>query len=1300
MRWRLLIHDGRPERTRNGTALAGSFAVREAGAMTQAAQANTAALDRYVPRIATNWDDDAPGRRWQELDATLCFVDISGFTSLSEKLARRGRIGAEELTAVLNHVFGSMLELAYQQGGSLLKFGGDALLLLFTGHDHASRAASTAVEMRTALKAAAEYKTSAGRLRLRMSVGIYSGPVHLFRVGESHRELVVAGIGGTTTTVMEKTADPGEIVVSEGTRLRLPEDAVGRRKGPGWLLRWRKAHCLAPGPVMRETRDSASLEQWIPRGLRDYLSAGEIEPEHRIATVGFVRYCGVDHAMETDGPDTVGEAIAKTMAVIQEAADAEGVTFLGTDINEDGGKAILVAGAPATLEEDESRMLRTVRRVVDAGTALDVHVGVHQGHVFTGEVGTQFRATYTVMGDTVNLSARLMAAAHAGTIYATANVLDQAGTLYSTEALPPLHLKGKEEPVKAYAVGAELGERTADERDDLPFVGRSEDLARLTAHIEAALHGVGSVVTVIGEAGRGKSRLVREAVKQSGDARVVTIRAEPYGSATPYRALRDPLRSVLGIERASSSEMAAALEVRLTKVAPDLLPMLPLIASVAHIDVPDTREVFEIEPRFRLDRLTRVVVSLMERLLDEAMVLVIEDAHWMDAASAHLLFHVLATAAERPWGIIVTRRVAEGGLVPEDSAVIEVNELSQDEAEQLVLEATLATPLHPHEVQAIVERTDGNPLFIGEVLRLVRESGSVDELPDSLGSLVSTSIDALPPLTRRILRYASVLGRSFRVSTVTEILSEDDLELDAATRDVLRGFLEPSGEGRLSFRTAMVRDVAYDGLSFRRREDLHRRAARAIEKTTGGAPEDAADQLAMHYSLGNDHENTWHYGRIAADRATRAFANAEAAIQLQRVLAAERRLSGVRASEVAGIWTQLGDVREQAGQFDHALDAYRKASRLIADDPVAKAEVLLKRAWVRERAGDYPMALRESTRARNLVAAAAPDTAHSIDARATAFQATVRQRQGRVTDALHLATTATALAERSGEQAALARAFSVTAWAHLVSDDQDALDLCQESLNLYRAIGDLVGQNKMNNNLGVLAYFDDRWDDAVAYYGRSRDGAERVGNLVDAAFAEANIGEVLLNQRRIDEAEAHLTAAARVFRATGDVSMAIFAELQLGRVFMARGDLNGAEQSLHAVVDESREQGFAENAAEAAFYLADCTIRKGEYEDALAELDRAISDAGEQAAMFELIHIRFRGAALAGADRVDDALELLQHGLDIAREKGQRYEEALILRVTARSLADADPTRSLVCAEQSNQILETFGVQVSDLVPT
>ena len=1188
-----------------------------------------------------------------------------------------------------------MLEIAYLQGGSLLKFGGDALLLMFTGYDHATRAASAAVEMRTALRTSTQSPTTAGRVQLRMSVGIHSGPIHIFRVGSLHKELVIAGVGGTTTTAMEKVADPGEILVSGGTRGRLPKDATGKSKGAGWLLRWRKAHCIAPGPVSRDARDPEILRSWVPIELRDYLGAGDTEPEHRIASVGFVRFCGVDQRLADEGADWVAEAIDETMTLIQKAAADEEVTFLGTDINEDGGKAILVAGAPIARDGAEGRLLRAVRSMANAAAPLDLHFGVNRGHVFTGEVGTEFRATYTVMGDTVNVAARLMAAAPARSVYATPGLLDQSGTLFSATALPPLQVKGKADPVVAYSVGEELGNRSLDAREELPFVGRAAEIADLRATIGRAIGGSGDVVKVIGDAGTGKSRLVRQALLEFPDLPRITIRAEPYGSATPFRPWRDPLRGILGIERGANDEMAAALEQRVGEAAPDLMPLLPLVADVAHIEIPDTPEVSEIEPKFRQDRLVATIGLLLDRLIPHPAAIEIEDAQWMDEASAHLLSHLAQTINERSWALVVTRRGDTGGFLPDEGRAITIGNLSPDETEQLVKAATPATPLHPKDVAAICARTGGNPLFIEELLRIVTETGSAEELPDSIGTLLSTSIDALPFLARRVLRYSSVLGRSFRASTARAILADDMLRLDAATRDVLRDFIEDAGPGLLRFRNAMVRDVAYDGLSYRRREDLHRRAARAIAESTRANPEDVADQLAMHYSLGNDHDNTWTFARIAAARATKSYANTEAAAQLERALAAARRLPDVPDSERSTTWAQLGDVRERAGLFGTALEAYRRSSKLVADDPIAQADLLLKRAWVRERAGTYSIALREATQARRVAEGANdPDETCRVAANASAFQALVRLRQGKLKDALERAQVALVEADRVGEKAATARAYGVIAWTHMMSDDPRALDVTRQALALYEELGDLVGQNDMNNNLGVLAYFEGRWDDALGYYRRSRDGAERVGNIVDVGFAEANIGELLVNQRRFDEAEERLTDAVRVLRSTGELSMATFAELQIARIAKERGEFDRARAMLRDVEVESDANGFTANILEARLHLADCSLRTGDYQDALEQLEWAMSDAGEEAAMFGPTELRLRAVALAGVGRTQEAITILEGGIDAARDRGQPYDEALMLEAVAVATAPDYPDVARESRDEAERILRSLGVRV------
>ena len=175
-------------------------------------------LDRLVPRLVLDWVTDEPERRWRIVEGTMVFADISGFTALSERLATRGRIGTEELVETLSRVFSGMLGITANRGGQLLKFGGDALLLLFTGPDHAQQAASAAVEMRQDLRRSAQIPTSVGKLKLAISIGVHSGAFHLFLVGEPYRQLVVVGPDTTDTMNAETAAEAGQIVVTRGHR--------------------------------------------------------------------------------------------------------------------------------------------------------------------------------------------------------------------------------------------------------------------------------------------------------------------------------------------------------------------------------------------------------------------------------------------------------------------------------------------------------------------------------------------------------------------------------------------------------------------------------------------------------------------------------------------------------------------------------------------------------------------------------------------------------------------------------------------------------------------------------------------------------------------------------------------------------------------------------------------------------------------------------------------------------------------------------------------------------------------------
>jgi class 3 adenylate cyclase len=381
----------------------------------------------YVARILQQHLVDDPGGRFWTADGTAVFVDISGFTKLSERLARKGREGAEQITEAIGGSFEAILAVAYENGGSLLKFGGDALLMWFEGNGHAARACRAAVLMRRVLREVGRIEVPGARVTLRMTQGVHSGRFHFFAVGTSHFEFLPVGPAWTRLVGLEHWAVAGEIMVSPETAEFLPSSCVGKPEGRGMLLLrepagHREKLPLVPRPKMA----AALLARCLPVAVRAHVLAGGGTSEHRPVTIAFVHFEGTDAMIERDGPAATAEALHRLVSAVEAATHKHGVSLLASDVDADGGKLILTAGAPSIAGDDEERMLLALRGIVDADLSIPIRIGVHRGSVFAGDIGPFYRRTYTVMGDAVNLSARLMAKAEPGHIYATADVIDRS----------------------------------------------------------------------------------------------------------------------------------------------------------------------------------------------------------------------------------------------------------------------------------------------------------------------------------------------------------------------------------------------------------------------------------------------------------------------------------------------------------------------------------------------------------------------------------------------------------------------------------------------------------------------------------------------------------------------------------------------------------------------------------------------------------------------------------------------------------------------------------------------------------
>ena len=1251
----------------------------------------TFGLARHVPRIALDWVAETPELRWKLVPGSMVFADISGFTALSERLATRGRIGAEELVETLSRVFGAMLDTAADRGGQLLKFGGDALLFLFTGDDHVRQACSTAVEMRAELRRASETRTSVGRLNLKISTGAHTGEFHLMLVGAPHRELVVLGPDTTMAVACENAANAGEIVISEVMAASLPRNSVRPREDGALMLRWRTAPVGPVGRLPERDTDVAAAQQLMPKILADVLEGARPDPAHRVATISFMRFSGTDQILEEHGPDELADRLHHTLRIAQEAFIAEDVALLCVDCDVGAGKFFCSSGVPLTSEDDEGRMLRAAKAIIAADPPLPLQIGINRGHVFAAEVGIPYRAAFSAMGDTTNTAARICGKAPQNTIYVHPAVLDHTRTLYESEPVGPFMFKGKTQPQVLYAVGDETGVRKTVDLDQLPLLGRDEQFAVLDAHVSRLAEGAGSVVVVAGAVGVGKSRLVNDALAAHEGIDVMRLHAEPYGSSSAYRAFRDPIRALFGVERGSHDAMAMALRRGVERLAPHLVPYLALVGDVVQIDVPSSPEVDTLLPQYRPERTADILVEILALTYPERLVVDAEDAHWVDDASRAVLVRIAAETEVRPWLLVVIRRDDEGGFDPAQGRRMELSPLPAEVVRTLAVAATEAAPLRPHELDQVVIRAGGNPLFLLELIRAAHELGSLDAVPTSLQGTMAAQVDALDPFAKRVLSYASVLGRSFRRDALAEVLRAEDLLVDAATLERLQRFLEQDGPERFRFRNGLVCDVTYDGLGYNLRTRLHRAAGDAVERISTDLAADA-NTLSLHFYQAGEPTRTHRYGLMAAERGARAHANADAAVQYERVIEAARKLPEITDDELRALWTSLGDVRERAGLFDGALDAYGRALTLVGATPHQRGELHLRRATVRERMGKFSLALREATLAKSSLVGHSDAVNDRLRASATAFSALMRQRQERMGEAVKLARTAASEAEQSNELAALAGAYRVMSVGLYMQGHPDAAGYCQKALDLYVEVGDLVGQASLANNLGAMAYYDGRWDETLERYGQASEASRRVGDFIRAAHFDANTAEVLVNQGRLDEAEPLLRDAARVLRSSGSPWLASFAEMQLGRVLTRRGRHDDSEVLLRRLVQECYQLGVTASAYEVSLHLAECLIEQVRVTEAMEVLDQAISRNTEDVALFEAAEAVVRARALSSEGRVPEAVDVIVAGIAAARARELEFDLCRLLML-ADSLGVVDARLGDGVAEEVEHLLERLSIQ-------
>jgi class 3 adenylate cyclase/tetratricopeptide (TPR) repeat protein len=1116
----------------------------------------------------------------QQATGAVLFSDISGFTPLTEAVIARfgARRGGEEFTDRLNEVYDALIAEVERYGGNIIGFAGDAMAVWFPDDDGLV-AVATGLAMQQAMARFARVVLPDGEtVALRMKVGVCAGSVRRFVVGDPAVQCfdVVAGRLMELLSACEGAAERGEVVVDGATARRLEGciqvaswrplahgDEVGSA-GVVEALRLEVAPRVA-APLLVTPEAAEHLRPWVAGEVYRRLASGQgrFLTELRPAAAMFVRFGGIDFEHDPAAPEKLDAYVRWVQKII---ARLEGILVQLT-VGEKGSYLYAAFGAPIAHDDDTTRAFVAaleilhpppeIRAIVDR-----VQIGVTRGTMRTGAYGGHRRRTYGVLGDEVNLAARLMARAGPNEILVTERAARRRLETFDLEALAPIRVKGKSEPIPVHRL---LGRRQATGRQaaagarvEAPMVGRVRELAELVARLERARDGRGQVVSIAAEAGMGKTRLVAEVMREAaargfavfvGDCPVLAREAS-YSVWIPIvRALFD-VPADIGAEA-----LRAGLEGFLTRVDPELVPRAPLLGPLFHVVLPDNDLTRTLEGKTRRASMDSLFIEcLRHHAWGRPLLLVLEECHWIDAASRHLLRAVLQAMARWPVAVLLAHRPVPAGelLSAEEAALdyasgIELGDLPPEEARQLV---TLRLAGVAGEGRAVPEalidlvtaRASGNPFFIEEVANLLKvqrlnldDPRSLEslELPDSLHSLILGRIDQLTEDAQTTLKVASVIGRLFRAATLFGVhpLERGRQHLPAHLQE-MRGrdvvVPEPAeGEEAYLFRHIVMQEVAYESLPFALRATIHEAIGAHLERLAGEDSRPYLDLLAFHFDRGRQDDKKRRYLVAAGDEARRGYALTSAISYYERALAV---LAGAARIDVL---VHLADVLELRGRWNDAFARYREARALAegADCPAQRATIAGLMGDLFRRRGEFAEAGIWLERARQENADQGNDSGVAL--------------------MLHLEGT---LAAQMGRF-------------------ESATQLLQSAANLRERLGEELSAAKSLNNLGIVARSQGDVATALAYYERSLAIRRRLNERREVANSLNNLGFLHRFHREFDRARDLLEESVKINRAIGDRWSTANALSSLAELALDIGDADLAGRCLKESIVINRELG-------------------------------------------------------------------------------------------------------------------------------
>ena len=969
----------------------------------------------------------------EEFQAAVLFADISGFTALTERLAEKGPTGVEALARILNEYFGQLIDIIHEYGGDVVKFAGDAVIAVWpivadlsvpemnqagepleSRRDHMADPVSRASLWQWSMRAAecalmirkrlTNYRAENENLYLKLAISM--GSISTAHVGGVYKrwEFLLTGMPLVELGIANTLARAGEILIAPSAWKLIRNDSIAE------VVEFELKETIAQGGRLNGLKKSSSifssrsvldipegaegsLRAYIPGAIINRLTAGQSSwiAELRRVTVLFINLPGFNQATQLE----TGQAVARA---IQESVYSYEGSLNKINVDDKGITVVAALGLPPFAHEDDpTRGVQAALMIRKVLTNLSVksYIGVATGRIFCGSVGNSARREYTMIGNSVNLSARLMGAAeHMTSEFAREKIpilcdrvtYDSAKELVEFEALPPQPIKGRSEAVEVFHP---IEQKKRVVRPKTELIGRQEEKTMIAGALQELQRGA-ALQTIIfhGEAGIGKSRLTEELTRQVSlqGVKFFMGAGDSMEKNSPYFAWRMVFHKLFGVDEIlSKTELVdsdyktvqTAILAQLEEVDPGLIHYAPLLNVVLPLALPENELTSAMTGEVRGGNLRELLVRLLNyEAATSGFLIAMEDLHWLDSGSWALLYDVHEKV--RPLLLVLNTRPLTAPEPKEFKQIVEsqstrfikLEAMLLDDVESLVCQR-LGVKSVPVEIGRLIrDKSEGHPFFAEELAYALRDSGVIIiqnqecrisesfpdierlSLPDNLQAAITSRIDTLAPPQQLVIKVASVIGRIFamRVLMAVHPIEADKLlipdNLNLLTRVGLTLLETEEPDLLYIFKHAVTQEVAYNLMLYSQRRQLHQTIAEWIEHSYERDIASYYPLLAYHWIRAAENpepalqrqviSKAADYLEKAGEQSLQNFANAEAIQFFTDLLRFKDELQPSRLQ--LGQWhRKLAMANLGMGKLSEAKQSFLQALKALGRDMPASS---------------------------------------------------------------------------------------------------------------------------------------------------------------------------------------------------------------------------------------------------------------------------------------------------------------------------------------------------------------------------